>query len=165
MIRNILFASGIIGSGLMAGLLYGWAVSVNPGLRRVPDTTYVTTMQSINRAIINPMFLLPFLTMPLILAAAAITQFRIGDTRRGWYLITAAVVYLLGVVGVTVGGNVPLNNALDAVTLADVSNSEVAAERRSYETGWVRWHNVRTVASLFSFGLASVAALIAADPD
>lgn len=164
MIRTILLASGMLGGGLMAGLLYGWAVSVNPGLRRVPDGTYITTMQHINRAIINPMFLVPFLAMPAILAAASIAQFRIGDTRRAWYLASAAAVYLVGVVGVTVGGNVPLNNALDAFNLAETPRQVTATERLRYESGWVRWHNVRTAASLLSFGLTSAAALIAADP-
>jgi uncharacterized membrane protein len=157
--------TGILGGGLMAGLFYGWAVSVNPGLRRVPDNTYITTMQHINRAIINPMFLIPFLAMPAVLAAASIAQFRIGDTRRGWYLASAAVVYLFGVVGVTVGGNVPLNNALDSFALAEATGDSASAQRLRYETGWVRWHNVRTAASLLSFGLTSAAALIAADLD
>lgn len=164
MIRTILLSSAVIGAGLVAGLFYGWAVSVNPGLRRVSDTTYVTTMQNINRAIINPLFLIPFLGIPVILAAATVSQFRAGDTRRGWYLASATAVYLLGVLGITVGGNIPLNNALDSFDLATASEQALATRRKTYETPWVRWHNVRTVASVMSFSLAAVAAIISADP-
>ena len=57
--NNTLLITGVIGTGLVAGLLYGWAVSVIPGTTRVGDHTYVETMQDINRAIINPAFIVP----------------------------------------------------------------------------------------------------------
>ena len=95
-------------TALMAGLWFAWAVSVIPGTRLVPDRTYVTTMQTINRAIINPGFILPFLLTPALLAVAGIAQWRGGDTRRGVLLVVAGGTYLVGVLGVTIGGNVPL---------------------------------------------------------
>lgn len=164
MIRTVLLSSALIGTGLVSGLFYGWAVSVNPGLKRVPDTTYVTTMQNINRAIINPLFLIPFLGVPVVLAGATISQFRAGDARRGWYLASATVIYLFGVLGITVGGNVPLNNALDSFDLAAASEQALATRRQTYETPWVRWHNIRTAASVVSFSLVSVAAIISDEP-
>ena len=54
MSSNTLLAAATISSGLVSGLLYGWTVSVIPGLKKVPDTAYVETMQHINRAIIKP---------------------------------------------------------------------------------------------------------------
>ena len=80
--NNTLLITGVIGTGLVAGLLYGWAVSVIPGTTRVGDHTYVETMQDINRAIINPAFIVPFMGVPLVLGAASILHFRTGDTRR-----------------------------------------------------------------------------------
>ena len=70
--NNTLLITGVIGTGLVAGLLYGWAVSVIPGTTRVGDHTYVETMQDINRAIINPAFIIPFMGVPLALGAASI---------------------------------------------------------------------------------------------
>ncbi len=80
------------------------------------DTEYVSTMQSINRAIINPAFVIPFIATPAILGGAALLEFRAGNSRRAWCLIAAAATYTVGVIGVTAGGNIPLNNALDAST-------------------------------------------------
>jgi uncharacterized membrane protein len=55
--------------------------------------------------------------IPLVLGGAAIMQFRTGDHRRGWLLASATATYVIGVLGVTIGRNVPLNDALDAFDL------------------------------------------------
>jgi len=141
----------------MAGLLYGWTVSVIPGLRRVPDSTYIATMQDINRAIINPAFIVPFMGTPITLATDARTRLRSGDKRQGWLLAGAAATYATGVLGVTLGRNVPLNNALEAFQLSSASDQVIAERRRSYESPWNRWHYLRTVAGIASFALAAAA--------
>ena len=48
---TISLAAATILTGLSAGLLYGWRVSVIPGTRRTSSHAYVETMQAINRAI------------------------------------------------------------------------------------------------------------------
>ncbi|MEM9566102.1 MAG: anthrone oxygenase family protein [Actinomycetota bacterium] len=159
---NALLGASIIATGLMSGLWYGWTVSVIPGTRRVADANYVDTMQHINRAIINPAFIIPFLGMPVLLGAAALLQFRAGDARRGWLLASAAGAYLVGVLGVTVGGNVPLNDALDAFDLAGSNDHAISARRHGYETPWNRWHYLRTAANAGAFALTTAAAVVAA---
>ena len=47
-------------------------MSVIPGTRRVAATNYVDTMQPINRAIINPAFIIPFMGIPVVLGRAAV---------------------------------------------------------------------------------------------
>ena len=162
-LKTALLGGGIVTTGLMSGLLYGWSVSVIPGTKRVPAGNYVDTMQHINRAIINPAFVVPFMGIPLVLGAAAVVQFRAGDHRRGWLLTGATATYLVGVLGVTVGGNVPLNDALDAFDLRGSTSDAVERRRTTYERPWNRWHHLRTVASVGSFTLAAAAALVAAD--
>ncbi|MEM9132236.1 MAG: anthrone oxygenase family protein [Actinomycetota bacterium] len=157
---NALLGAGIIATGLMAGLWYGWTVSVIPGTRRVADANYVETMQHINRAIINPAFIIPFLGIPALLGAAALMQFRSGDARRGWLLAGAVGAYLLGVLGVTMGGNVPLNEALDTFDLAGSNDQAISARRHDYETPWNRRHYLRTAANAGAFALTTAAALV-----
>lgn len=164
-LHDVLLGSSIIATGLMSGLWYGWTVSVIPGTRRVTDANYVGTMQHINRAIINPGFIVPFMAIPLVISAAAYSQFRVGDNRRGWILISAVGTYIVGVLGVTIGGNVPLNDALDRFELTTSNDTAVAARRTSYETRWNRWHYLRTAANFAAFGLTTVAAIVAADPE
>jgi uncharacterized membrane protein len=100
--------------------------------------------------------------IPALLAGASVVQFRAGDTRRGWLLAGATATYLVGVLGVTVGGNVPLNDALDAFDLPDADERDVSTRRRTYERPWNRWHYLRTVGNLGSFALVSAAAIVAA---
>ena len=162
-LKTALLGGGIVTTGLMSGLLYGWSVSVIPGTRRVSATNYVDTMQHINRAIINPAFIIPFMGIPLVLGGAAIMQFRTGDHRRGWLLASATATYVIGVLGVTIGRNVPLNDALDAFDLRGSTSDAIDQRRGSYETPWNRWHHLRTIASVGSFALAAAAALVTAD--
>jgi uncharacterized membrane protein len=49
----------VILTGLIAGLFFAYACSVNLGLTRLADAEYLKAMQSINGAILNPWFLPP----------------------------------------------------------------------------------------------------------
>ena len=160
--RTILLLTGLLSGGLMAGLFFAWRVSVIPGTRLIDDRAYISTMQNINREIVNPAFVIPFMLTPAFLAGAAWLEFRAGDTRKGWFLASAAVTYLIGVLGVTVGGNIPLNNQLEAFSMNGAEATELAAQRRGYEGPWNRWHDLRTIASVVAFGLASAAGVVEA---
>ena len=159
--KQILLTSSIVATGLMAGLWYGWSVSVIPGTRRVANAEYIGLMQHINREILTPRFLVPFVGIPLLLGGAAIVQFRAGDQRRGLVLSASAVTYLVGVFGVTAAGNVPLNDALDAFDLPGSTAEQIEQRRDAYEGPWNRWHTVRAIANVVAFTLAASAAVIA----
>ncbi len=146
-----LFAS-ILFAALSAGLLFGWAVSVIPGLKRLDDKAYIGTMQQINVAIINGLFLIIFIGAPVILIGGAYTN------ESGW-LWAATGVYLVGVLGVTAVGNVPLNNTLDRFDLTTADDASAAEQRRNFEVPWVRWHYVRTVSGIAALALAIGAAV------
>lgn len=152
-------AVGIVGSGLIAGLFWGWNFSALPGLRSVDDRTYVTAMQSINRSILNPMFLITFVGTVIVLAVAALAGFQAGHSRRAWWLTAAAVTYAIGVFGVTVAGNVPLNDQLDRFDLPGATTETIATARHDYEGPWNRLHRVRSGLSVLVVALAATAAL------
>lgn len=160
MTTHLFLVTSILSAGLIGGLLFGWTVSVIPGLKGVGDRTYVSTMQSINVRIVNPAFIIPFMLTPVLLAGAAALEFRAGNPRRGWLLVAAATTYLLGVLAVTIGGNIPLNNALDSFDLDAATRSQTAERRSSYEGPWNRWHMVRTLASCVAFALATSSAIV-----
>lgn len=158
---DLVTATAVISTGLMAGLFFGWAVSVIPGTRRADDAAYIETMQHINRAIVNPGFVVPFIGTPFALVAAAVMQHRSGNTRAAIWLAASAVTYVVGLLGITVGANIPLNNALDAFELQDAdTDTDASAQRRvSYERPWNRWHAVRTAAVTIAFGCAVIATI------
>ncbi len=68
-------------------------------------------MQSINRAILNLMFLGVFLGTALLLPFATWFSYGTGPNLRFWLLLSAAACYLVGTFGVTMFGNVSLNEA------------------------------------------------------
>lgn len=158
-ISTLAIGAGILGSGLIGGFFWGWSVSVGLGLARVSDQNYVSTMQSINQAILNPMFLLVFMGTTFLLAGAAGASFVAGDTRRAWWMTAATVTYAIGVFGVTAAGNVPLNNGLDAFDLAGGTDATIAAARHDYEGPWNRLHYIRSTLAVLVVALAGAAAL------
>ncbi|MDF2507855.1 MAG: hypothetical protein K0Q52_1714 [Microbacterium sp.] len=81
-------------------------------------------MRSINRAVVNPLFLLPIFLPPVPLVWAGVIDL---DDARGGLLLAAGLVFFVGVIVVTGVGNVPLNNALDGFT------SSSTAARAAFE--------------------------------
>lgn len=148
-IKSITLFAAILLTGLSAGLFYAWAVSVIPGTRKVLDLTYLETMQSINREILNPAFFLIFFGSLILLVISTIQQFQNGITF--WILLVAALTYLIGTFGVTAFGNVPLNNSLDMIQLSELSSDQITDLRLHYEAKWNRLHTIRTVFSVLSF--------------
>jgi uncharacterized membrane protein len=160
-IKSITLFTAIILTGLSAGLFYAWMVSVIPGTRKVVDITYLESMQSINRAILNPAFFLIFFGSPLVLVISTIQQFNSGISF--WLLLAATLIYMFGTFGVTALGNVPLNDALDVLDLAELGESKIAEFRMSYEQKWNRLHLIRTVFSVLSFSLSALVVFISSN--
>jgi uncharacterized membrane protein len=158
-IKTITLFAAITLTGLSAGFFYSWAVSVIPGTRKVVDITYMESMQSINREILNPWFFVVFFGCLILLAVSAFQQYHSSPAAFTLILI-AAGAYLFGTFGVTALGNVPLNNALDVLDLNALSTDRIAEFRQYYEVKWNRLHMVRTVFSIVSFLTALGAAFI-----
>jgi uncharacterized membrane protein len=146
---------------LIGGLFYSYSCSVNPGLGQLSDSEYLKAMKSINRAILNPWFFLSFIGTLLVTPLTAIIYFRNVGVDLGFYLLLASfIIYFLGVFGVTVLGNVPLNNSLDAFEMRNATFQELSLKRLSFELPWNRLHFVRTVANILSL-LFAIGAIVA----
>jgi uncharacterized membrane protein len=146
----------VVLTGLSAGLFYAWSVSVIPGTQRVADVTYLQTMQSINKAILNPAFYLIFFGSIVFLSIASIYEIHTRSLTF-WLLLFSSILYLVGTIGVTGLGNVPLNNQLDILTLAEMQKDKIEEFRKLYEVNWNRLHMVRTVFAVVSFILTVLA--------
>lgn len=146
-------------TALIAGLFFAWSCSVTIGLARIPDTMYIAAMQAMNRAILNPVFLICFVGNVLLLPLSAYMFYSAPVSTRFILLVAAAIVYLAGVFGVTIFGNVPLNESLEAFPLATALPAEIAAQRIAFEKPWNTLNMIRTVASTVSVVLVIVACL------
>ncbi|MGH3312453.1 MAG: DUF1772 domain-containing protein [Streptomyces sp.] len=137
-------------TGLSAGLYYGFACAVMPGLARTEDRSFIQGMRRINTAILNGWFMLLFLGSLLFTIAAAALQ--LPDAGWGTALpwTVAALVLYVAVLVVTMSVNVPLNNALEAGDPPDAS-AELTALRARFESPWTRWNLIRTVLNAAAF--------------
>lgn len=139
-----------IGSGLVAGIFFAFSSFVMSALGRLPPQQGVAAMQSINVTVLNAGFLLAFFGTGLVCVALAI-----GSTFRwhepgGKLILAASLIYLVGCIGVTMFGNVPLNRAL---AVLQAGTPEAASLWSRYLVEWTAWNTVRTVAPLVSAAL------------
>jgi len=139
-------------TGLSAGLCFTWANAITPGIGRLDDMSYLMSFQQMNRAILNPMFIMTFFG-PSLLGIISLIAFRGESGALIWVMIVAVAIYFFGVVLVTIFGNVPLNNTLDATELSSAGRVDLKTLRNLFEVKWNRLHGIRTISALVSFVL------------
>ena len=135
---------GSVGSGVMAGILFAFSSFVMRALDTIETGPRIVAMQQINQKIVNPLFVLIFAGTGLIsvyLMIAGVDDSTAGDraARLG------AVLYLLGVIIVTMTRNIPLNTRLDRV---DPDSEEALSIWDWYRDRWLRWNHLRTLSSV-----------------
>ena len=139
-----LILASAISSALVAGVFYAFSSFVMGALARLDSREGIAAMQSINVVVINPWFFAAFFGAGALAAVTSVLAVTSGHPSAA-LLHGAAALYLLGCLGVTIGGNVPLNDRLAAVDRDDPAAADVW---RHYVRVWTRWNHVRTAASL-----------------
>lgn len=156
--KTIILITGILLTGLAAGLCFTWTNSITPGIGRLNDLEFLQSFQSMNRVIINPIFLIVFFG-PIILLFLNSYLFRHANTVTFWTFLTAAMLFFLGVGLVTIFKNVPLNEILDKTILETATKTELIELRKKFEDPWNKWHLIRTMSSIISFTLLLIGML------
>ena len=145
-----------ITAGLVSGVMLAFSTSVMPALRRRPATEGIAAMQTMNSAILNPLFGLLFGGSALLCAALAITAPFTTDESHALWRGVGAALYVAGTIGVTIGVNVPMNEALDQ---ADPASGTTAKLWQRYLRRWTAWNHVRTLAGTSASALLIVSLL------
>ncbi|WP_228451445.1 chryseobasin maturation helper ChrI [Chryseobacterium rhizoplanae] len=135
-------------TALIGGLFYAYSCSVVLGLGKLSDGEYLKAMQNINREILNPVFFMSFMGTAILLPVSAFL-FR-GHQPAFIFLLLAALAYLIGVFGVTVAGNVPMNDALDKFDISGSATEAIRQMRDNFENRWNFLNNIRTIFSVIS---------------
>lgn len=136
-----------IGCGLVGGIFFAFSSFVMAALGRLPPDQGIAAMNAINVTVINPVFFLAFFGTGLVCLVQLVGAWFWWDQMSGQLILAAAVIYLAGCIGVTMACNVPLNNALAAVSRG---TPEAAALWAAYLDRWTAWNTVRTVACVVS---------------
>lgn len=146
-----------LASGLMGGVFFTFSGFAMKGLAMLPPAQGAAAMQSINVAVLNPLFLSLFCAPAA--ASVVLILFSLGGVGEpdAIFRIIGSVLYLAGTLLVTIVFNVPRNDALAAV---DADSASGAARWEQYVPGWTAWNTVRTVASLTAAASFTIALLV-----
>src|SRR5689334_20485892 len=136
-----------LGSGLMAGLFFIFSITIMASLEKLTPANGIAAMQSINVTILGGTFLSVFMGTALICLVLIVAWFLGWVPSGGVYVLAGAIVYLVGIIGVTMVFNVPLNDALMTI---QPESAQAAARWQQYLTSWMPWNHVRTVAGIAS---------------
>lgn len=148
MLVTVLLWFCALGCGLLAGLYFAFSAFILQAFDRLGPAQAGAAMNAINERILRSLFMPLFLGTTLAGLALAV----IGLV--GWgpmTMVAGGLIYALGMFGVTMAFNVPLNNALVAAP---------AETWPRFLVQWLRWNHVRTIASTLASALfiAAIAA-------
>jgi uncharacterized membrane protein len=132
---------------LVAGLLFAFAIVTMPGIKNLNDREFIRAFQVMDGVIQNnqPIFMLAWIGSALTLLIATVLGLGQLDLVGKGILLTATVLYMVGVQLPTVTINVPLNNQLQTLDVGNMNPSAQAAARRNFEPRWNQWNRIRTI--------------------
>lgn len=138
MIVGTLAVAAVLGSGVVAGVLFAVALSVLPALCAMPADRYVYAHQLLGRNWdpTMPIIVLSSLVSDIVLA----TLVPAGPARA---LFIAAAALLMGVSVVSHFCNVPINRRVKGL-----DPDRIPAQWRDPRPLWRRWHLLRTALAM-----------------
>src|SRR6187402_2153137 len=140
-LRAALQLAATLTMGFAAGAFALYAHTIMPGLKQTDDRTFVTAFQSIDRAIINPWFMVTAFAGALVLTLAAVVT-NVGRDVFPW--TAAALVLYVAAVVITLAVNVPANDAIKAAGDPARIHDLAAIRERFDETRWAVFNLIRT---------------------
>lgn len=139
-----------IGCCLLGGLYFAFSTFIMTALSRIDQASGIAAMNSINLVIVRSLFIPFFIGTTLAsLALALLGLARLGQP-GAIAMLAGGTIYVVGMFGVTMGFNVPLNNALAAV---DPASAEGARVWMRYLSEWTLWNHVRMLACVAASAL------------
>lgn len=102
----------------------------------------IAAMQSINRVIYRSAFVVALMGLVPVSAAVAIAGLVYWNADGSAFAAIGAMIYLLGVMGTTGMGNIPMNERLDGL---DAGSAEAADYWQVYLRRWTRLNHVRSL--------------------
>ena len=152
---HIALLLSILLCSLVAGLLFGFAVVVMPGIAKLTDREFLSSFKHMDGIIQDnqPLFILVWAGSILSLISTLILGTLNLDGMELYLLWIASVLYLLGVQIPTFRFNIPLNNLLQNMDVQASGESELTSFRDDFETPWNRWNRLRTVNCILSVSI------------
>lgn len=133
-----------LASALVAGVFQSFSDFVMKALVATEPAGGIEAMQTINRTVYRSVFIVLLLVLAPAAIAMTILALAVLNGPAVIWILAGTAIYLTSVFGVTLFGNVPMNNRLK-----DLGHrlAETVAYWRIYGVVWTRWNHVRTLGS------------------
>jgi uncharacterized membrane protein len=140
---------------LVAGLLFGFAIVVMPGIAKLNDKGFLSAFKHMDEIIQNnqPLFILVWAGSILSIIITLILGIMNLIGTQIYILILASILYLVGVQLPTFRFNIPLNNSLQNLDIESLDESEAALCRVDFEIPWNHWNRIRTVNAILAVSM------------
>jgi uncharacterized membrane protein len=145
----------LISTALVAGVFLTFSDFVMRSLNEAKTSGGIEVMQGINREVFKTLFMVLLIGMWPVSAGLGAYAYLTHIDNGGPAIMTAALIYSVGVIGVTLIFNVPMNNRLAAMDHDSPDGATYWTD--VYFPRWTFWNWVRAIAA----GVSSVFYLIA----
>lgn len=122
-----------------------------PGIGKLDDLEFLQAFKSMDRVILNKVFLSVFGGAMIAVFLVPVAHLALVPKALFWLYVSIFVLYAVGVLGVSVNGNIPLNEILGTAHLDAMSTNEMAILRERVESKWNSCHLMRTACSAITF--------------
>ena len=150
-ILDISLFFSILLSALVTGFILTYALVIMPGLSKLDDKEFIKAFQVTDGIIQNnqPIFILIWIGSIVSVLSTIITSILSLGILDAWLIIFVSVVYLLLVQGITILIHLPLNKSIQNIDINSSNSETLSKMRKSFETKWNYFNNVRTVVAFF----------------
>ena len=142
---SFLFLS-IISCSLVTGFIFTYAVVVMPGFSKLSDKEFLKAFQ-VTDAVIQkrqPLFMLTWMGSIISVLCLISTSIFYFGILESWNVILIGVFYFLGVQGITILVNLPLNNHIQKLNIEKLNDEILRKERFQFEAKWNFFNKIRT---------------------
>lgn len=143
-------------SAVVGGVFSAFSEFIMSALLKAEPASGIEAMQQINRDVIRTQFVAGILSIAVFSTLFAIYSLTVFEGAALTSLMLAPLVYVPSVFAMTILGNVPMNNRLDRL---DHRSPEAHAYWLEYGHRWTRLNHVRSVGSVVTAGLYTIAAV------
>ena len=150
-ILDISLFFSILLSALVTGFILTYGIVIMPGLSNLDDKEFIKAFQVTDGIIQNnqPIFILIWIGSTVSVLSTIITSILSLGIVEAWLIIFVSVVYLLLVQGITILIHLPLNKSIQNIDVNSSNSETLSKMRKSFETKWNYFNNIRTSIALF----------------
>ena len=141
----------ILSCSLVTGFIFTYAIIVMPGLSKLSDKEFLKAFQVTDAVIQNkqPIFMVIWVgSIVSVLSLILISIIYVGLSET-WLIVLVALIYLMGVQGITLLIHLPLNNQIQKLNLEKLNDENLKNERLNFEIKWNFFNNIRTTIAFF----------------